>query len=349
MMNQTSSLTLRQRMEVMPLIFNPNACPDLEAKVQLNITGSEPGVYTLQIANNECVFQTSSCPEPSLSINAPSNVWLGILRGQISGQDALAQSLYSAQGDLSILQKWDVLFQMNGTRNLKAPASQRLAGPIQWSGSTWMAVALISWIIFWISFGSFGFSAWISVGIPLLLSAIIVGYRLMFNRPDWLEMGGLAFFTLGGVLSLAGIHAFTIWGTVWSNLILGILWLASLIIGNEPLSMQYVKWQFDRRIWGFGLFMHINAVISLVWGFQTILAAMVGTIGVMFPSINAVMTILRYLTMVPAYYFTARYTKAGRQNPPKDIQRALNQLRIMSAAGIVFVIAFLSISILIFK
>ena len=93
---------------------------------------------------------------------------------------------YSIQGDFSVLMKWGVLFQGGGDDDFHAPAGQRLAGPLQWSGTAWMTAAFVPWIIHWITFGSFGLSPLISIGLPWLLSALIVAYRLRFNRPDWL-------------------------------------------------------------------------------------------------------------------------------------------------------------------
>ncbi len=75
-MNQRPSFTLRQTLEAMPLVFNPQAAPDLKASVQFNVSGSEPGVYTLQIGNNECVFQSGAAlSQPFPSIRRPISGW----------------------------------------------------------------------------------------------------------------------------------------------------------------------------------------------------------------------------------------------------------------------------------
>jgi putative sterol carrier protein len=331
----------------MTLIFNPGAAAGLKANIQFNISGSEPGVYTLQIAHNECIFHMGSLPEPTLTIHTPSEIWLGILHGQISGQEALIKGQYSVQGDSSVLLKWSTLFPRGEQNDFRAPASQRPAGPIHWSGSIWMTAAFVPWIIHWITFGSFGLSPLVSLGVPWLLSMLIVAYRLRFNQPNWLELGGLVFFTLGGVMSLAGVQIFSTWGSVWSNLFLGALWLVSLLAGKEPLSMQYVKWNFDRRMWVFSLFIYINAAISLVWGFQSVLAAIMGSLGIIIPAHLGIFTILRYLTLAPAYYFTGWYPRIGMQKPVKDTQLAMRRLRSVCGAGIVIAVGVLAVSLLV--
>ncbi|HVN55959.1 MAG TPA: SCP2 sterol-binding domain-containing protein [Anaerolineaceae bacterium] len=314
---------LRRAMEILPLIFHPGACPGLQAAVQFDISGAGASLYTLKIAEPECEVQVGGCTEPTLSVQAPFDTWMAILRGQVSAADALTQGLISAQGDTRVLQQWSQLFQRSAVqaKKLQAPAGQRPAGPIPWSGSTWMTAALVPWFIFWITFGSFGVPGWASVGIPLLLLAILVGYRLRYNHPGLLELAGLAFSAVGGGLSLARVPAFATWGTIWSNLFLGIVWLASILAGQEPLSMQYAKWQFDRRIWGSGLFIYTNRTVSLVWGIQSILAGLIGCIGVFFPGINAPVSVVRYLTILPGIYLTDRLIKSIRQKPPRDFTR----------------------------
>ena len=347
--NQAAPSPLRQAMEMLPLIFNPGVCPGMQARILFSFSGADPNVYTLDIANQACTLQSGACSEPTLSIQTASDTWLAILRSQVSAQEALAKGLLTVQGDTSILQQWGQLFQRSAVqiKNIQAPAGQRPLGPIHLSGTAWMNVALIPWAIYWITFGSFGLPAWVTLGIPLALSAILVVYRLIYNRPDWLELGGLAFFTLGSGLSLAGVAAFPLWSTIWSNLFVGMLWFASIAIGHEPLSMQYARWQYDRRVWHSGLFLYTNALVSLVWGFQSVLAGLIGCIGIYLPAITLPVTIARYLTILPGIYLTNRCIEAVKQKPPADVSRMTGQLRIASEAGIIFGMAILFYSIFI--
>ncbi len=341
-MNAVPRFTLRQILESLPLIFDPQACPGLNASIQFNVSGAEPGVYSLQIANDDCVFHTGACPQPTLNISTPSDVWLKIMGGQLSGQEALTNGLYTVQGDPTPIQNWGKLFKLAGNKDFKASPDQRPAGPLPISGSAWMAIAFIPWIFNWVTFGSFGLSPFVSLGLPLLLSGLIVAYRLVYNRPGWLELGGAAFFALGDLLLVFGVQAFVAWGSILSNLAIGMLWLASLFTA-ESLSKQYIKWGFDRKLWSFSLFNHINAAISLVWGCQSLLAAFLGAVALLYPSMNGLFTVLRYATLVPAYYFTGWYPKAGMQTPVKDIDRAQKGIRVAAS-----IIIFLGIALLAF-
>jgi hypothetical protein len=76
---------LRQTIEGMPLIFNAAAASDLTATIQFNACGGEPGVYHLRIGRGDCIFHRGAAPDPTLTINTPSEVWLQLSNGQISG------------------------------------------------------------------------------------------------------------------------------------------------------------------------------------------------------------------------------------------------------------------------
>ncbi|MCK4899467.1 MAG: SCP2 sterol-binding domain-containing protein, partial [Anaerolineales bacterium] len=312
-------LNIRQTIEGMPLTFNAEAAGDLTATIQFDVTGTEPGVYHLHIAKGECTFHTGPADEPTLTINTPSDVWLQVSRGEISGQDALMQGLYTASGDLSLMLKMNTLFKSADDADFEAPAGQRPAGPIPLPGMAWMTVAFIPWILHWITFDIPGVGRWISVGLPLLLSALIVAYRLAFSRPNpqspntqaptFLEWGGLGFFSLAGVLALTGSHGYAVWGSILSSVVMGGLWFSSLLFAKMPLSGEYSKWGFVKALWRNSMFLYPNAIISLMWGWQFIAASFLGIAALLLPGQTLIFTLARYLLLVPAFIFTSVYQK----------------------------------------
>jgi len=119
----------------------------------------------------------------------------------------------------------------------------------------WMTIAFIPWMILWITFDIPGVSRWISIGLPLLISALVVGYRLVFTRPSsqssdssltqaptLFEWGGLGFFAVAGLFVLIGNDWFGEWGSVVGTIVMGGLWLGSLVFSQMPLSADYSKW-----------------------------------------------------------------------------------------------------------
>ncbi|OQY36425.1 MAG: hypothetical protein B6243_03245 [Anaerolineaceae bacterium 4572_5.2] len=152
--------------------------------------------------------------------------------------------------------------------------------------------------------------SWLKVGLPLLFSALIVGYRATYRHPpSWLDAGGLGFFTLAGVLTLTGDAGFPVWGSAVSSMVMAGLWLGTLVFTDTPLSAGYSKWNYVKNLWRNSLFIHANAIISLMWGWQFILAGLVGAAAILLHQWHTPLTVLRYLLLIPAFIFTDRYEK----------------------------------------
>ena len=338
-MQTPTNLNLRQTLEGMTLTFDPTAAEGLAATIQFDVTGPEPGIYHLRIADGEGAFHPGPAAAPTLTITTPSDVWLRISSGELSGQEALMQGLYTAQGDLSLLLKMDSLFKPSDQVSFEAPSGQRPAGPIPLPGMAWMTVAFLPWIVHWVAFDIPGVSHWISVGLPLLLSALIVGYRLAFDKPTWMEWGGLGFFGLAGILALTGDVGFAVWGSVVSSVVMAGLWLGTLLFSDMPLSGNYSKWGFAKALWRNSMFIYPNAVISLMWGWQFIAAALLGVAAILLPNLMVVFTTLRYLLLIPAFIFTSVYQKRATQLRVGDAGRwpydkTLARLRFWAGMGL---------------
>ncbi|MFQ5593005.1 MAG: SCP2 sterol-binding domain-containing protein [Anaerolineae bacterium] len=352
MMQPPADLNLRQTIEGMPLAFDADAADGLEATVQFDVSGPEAGIYHLRIAAGQCTFHTGPAAAPTLTITTPSDVWLQISNGEISGQEALMQGLYTANGDLSLLLKMDSLFKPTDQVVFEAPAGQRPAGPIPLPGMAWMTVAFLPWMIHWVTFDLPGVSHWISVGLPLLLSVLIVGYRLVFNESTlrrtqgelWLEWGGLGFFALASVPTVAGDAGFAIWGSVISSVVMGALWLGTLLFSDTPLSGNYSKWGYVEALWRNSMFIYPNAVISLIWGWQFIVAALVGAAAILLSNLMVVFTVLRYGLLVPAFIFTSVYQKRATQLQIADYEAAMGRLRFWAGIGLLAVVGLLLVT-----
>jgi putative sterol carrier protein len=94
----------------MALVFNAEAAGDLEAVVQFDVSGEEPGQYYLRIAEGKCTAFQGKHPSPTLTIHTPSEVWLAISRGELDGARAMIQGKYTIEGDLGLLMRFKELF-----------------------------------------------------------------------------------------------------------------------------------------------------------------------------------------------------------------------------------------------
>ncbi len=94
----------------MPDFLNKEAAGDLSAIIGFVVTGPDAFNAYLHIRNGVCAIAEVPEGKPDLIIRTPGDVWLGISRGDISGQDAFMQKAYLAEGNLGLLMNLKRLF-----------------------------------------------------------------------------------------------------------------------------------------------------------------------------------------------------------------------------------------------
>lgn len=106
--------TFREAITGQAASFNPEAAGDLRADIQFSAVGKEPGDYVLRIADGRCTAHEGKSTAPALTVQTPSEVWLQIARGELSGQAAFLQGLYRTEGDLGLLLRMKEIFSPTG-------------------------------------------------------------------------------------------------------------------------------------------------------------------------------------------------------------------------------------------
>ncbi len=94
----------------MPAVFNAQAARGLSALIVFEVSGAENFQAALEIENGTCRLLTSTERKPDLVVRTPADVWLGIARGEISGQEAFMKRRYEAKGDLGVLIRMGEIF-----------------------------------------------------------------------------------------------------------------------------------------------------------------------------------------------------------------------------------------------
>jgi putative sterol carrier protein len=353
------SRNFRQTIEGMPLVFQAGAAGDLKADIQFHATGREPGIYHLRIDSGRCVFRKGPSPHPALVIKTPSEVWLRIAAGEISGRDALFQGLYTVEGDIGLLLRFDSLFAQPADFSVvdasgpsgglfgifrrkqeeltdTAPAGKRPAGPVPISGMGWMSLLYIPWTLYWVLFDIRGMNPSIGAALPLALMTVIVGYRIVFNRPAWTEIACWLFFLFAYYeVAIARDTGFITWASIFGTLFMAALWLISLTpLAPMPFSAEYSKWGFIRRLWVNSQFLEPNMAISLVWGWTFVIGAGFGIAVRIVPRYALFLTLARYALMIPAFIFTGAYQKKAQLRQFADIDRRMARQRLLAGFGL---------------
>jgi len=103
--------TARELISRMPLGFHPEVGRDLEAEIQFDLSGEGGGKMVLSISEGQCTFREGEVPSPALTIHAPADIWMKMVRGEIDRPKALMEGLYRVEGDMNLLMKMDKLFR----------------------------------------------------------------------------------------------------------------------------------------------------------------------------------------------------------------------------------------------
>jgi len=327
--------SLSQTLDGMCLSFDPSAAVGLAATIQFEVSGDEPGTYHLRIDQGECTFHPARAESPTLVIRTPSEVWLRISQGELSGRDALLQGLYEVEGDPGLLMRMDSLFRRSDKVELEASRDQRPAGPISLSGSRWLAIDFIPWILLWAGFGSDGRGGWQALAASLALSASVFTYRRIYNRPTAFEVANLAVFS-GLLLLWPWLSAWLApWGSTVGTIWLGVIWLATILPGRTPLTSAYSKWQYVPALWSNRTFLHVNAVLTLMWGWVFVLQGSLDVWTAANPELMVPLTVLKFGLIVPASLITVRYPKHGSEIRLDDPVRSGRRLRILAWCGLI--------------
>jgi multimeric flavodoxin WrbA/putative sterol carrier protein len=102
--------TCRELLEMMPMGFKKEAAGNLKAVYQFEISGDENFIGHLLISDGKCTYAEGAHGKPDVTIKAPSDVWLAVSKGELSGQAAFMSGKYKVEGDLSLLMKLGSLF-----------------------------------------------------------------------------------------------------------------------------------------------------------------------------------------------------------------------------------------------
>lgn len=327
--------SLSQTLDGMCLSFDSSAAVGLAATIQFEVSGDEPGTYHLRIDDGECTFHTAPAEHPTLVIRTPSEVWLRISRGELSGRDALLQGLYEVEGDPGLLMRMDSLFPRSDEVELVVSRDQRPAGPIPLSGSRWLAIDFIPWIGLWAGFGADGRGGWQALAASLALSASVFIYRKVYNQPTAFEVANLAVFT-GLLLAWPWLSAWLApWGSTVGTIWLGVIWLATILPGRTPLTSAYSKWRYVPALWSNRTFLHVNAVLTLMWGWVFVLQGSFDVWAAANPQLVTPLTAVKFGLLVPASLITVSYPRLGADIRLVDLVRSGGRLKLLAGLGLI--------------
>jgi len=106
--------TATAAVEGLPQVFDPSAAIGVEAVVLFDLSGREPGQWTVVVHEGTCLVQHGRTMEPTVTLSMDSDLWLAIARGEKSGRDAFMNGEYQVAGDLMFMMRFGKLFPVGG-------------------------------------------------------------------------------------------------------------------------------------------------------------------------------------------------------------------------------------------
>ena len=94
----------------LPQVFDPDAAEGVEAVVLFDLTGREPGQWTVIIREQTCRVMAGRTMEPTVTLTIDSDLWRAIARGEKSGRDAFMNGEYQVAGDVMFMMRFGKIF-----------------------------------------------------------------------------------------------------------------------------------------------------------------------------------------------------------------------------------------------
>src|SRR5262249_35973642 len=96
----------------------------VEVVILFDLSGREPGQWTVVVRDGTCRVMHGRTMEPSVTLTMDSDLWLAIARGEKSGRDAFINGGYQVSGDVMFMMRFGKIFPVRGSdrRSSAVPA-----------------------------------------------------------------------------------------------------------------------------------------------------------------------------------------------------------------------------------
>lgn len=106
-------LTISELMNKMPGAFIPEKAMGVNAVIQFNFTGAEPGEWNATIKDGKVeVAQGVPQSKPTMTLTADSADYIKIFTGELDGMQAFMQGKIKLGGDLNLAMKLMQMFKI---------------------------------------------------------------------------------------------------------------------------------------------------------------------------------------------------------------------------------------------
>ena len=101
---------------LMPERFLPEQAGDIEAIIQMDLSGDNGGQWTLLIKDRTLSVTSGSDSNPHMTMFMESDDWLDIANGDANAMALFMQGKISVSGDMGLAMKMHTMFDSSGSK-----------------------------------------------------------------------------------------------------------------------------------------------------------------------------------------------------------------------------------------
>src|SRR5690348_9427045 len=108
-MPEPSLATIPASFATMQASFRPERAAGVNKTVQFEFSGREPGTWVATVANGTFSYHQGGAPHADATVQVDSDLWLSILRSEITALDAVMSARLRIEGDMALMiqfQNW---------------------------------------------------------------------------------------------------------------------------------------------------------------------------------------------------------------------------------------------------
>ena len=106
--------SIKDLMLQMPGTADVDKIRSVNATIQFNFSGEEPGDYVLRVVDGKVTIEEGAAENPDATISAPSEVWRGIATGEVNPMTAFMTGKIKASGNMALLMQMQSWFNTLG-------------------------------------------------------------------------------------------------------------------------------------------------------------------------------------------------------------------------------------------
>lgn len=108
----------------MPYGLNRKKAAGKDVTIQFHVTDDEVITGFFTIRDGKCTYTEGACEHPTMTIHTPAKVWLDVSNGDLSGQKAFLNGMYTVEGDASLLLEFNALFSAEEEETVSKPDTE---------------------------------------------------------------------------------------------------------------------------------------------------------------------------------------------------------------------------------